>query len=101
MDICKQINLNSKIDYVSIYPHYMIFSNNISYMINGRVVDEYTNVEHMNIRKDLSKLFDTIKKYSTSEILYIKFDYDLTNDTISQMLENISLFLSKKQDLKF
>ncbi|UBZ25680.1 hypothetical protein QKT26_gp90 [Carcinus maenas nudivirus] len=100
VDLRKQIVNNSKIDFVNIQPHFILFGVKLSYMIDNKVIkvkpQENNTVKITNLKHDITKLFEHLVK-NVNLVTFIHFDStQLCVPDMSQILENISKFITKK-----
>ncbi|QBB28695.1 hypothetical protein HgNV_090 [Homarus gammarus nudivirus] len=100
-NLCSKINKNTKIDYVSIYPHTIIFATKITYKLNNETVTIIPNDNNtVNITKldndDVPLLFSRIMKMDKG-VLFVRFDdREIKSPDMSQILENLTKLLHNK-----
>lgn len=103
VNLHKKINNNSNIDYVGIFPHAILFGTMLSYCINKEVVTVIPNDENTVIIKDIKDcVLALFLKLKTEQppILFIKFDENIKTPDIGQILENMSKFLKRLNQMK-
>ncbi|UVX94951.1 hypothetical protein CsNV_091 [Callinectes sapidus nudivirus] len=100
VNCAKQINANSKIDYVSIFPNFILFGSKFSYTLDNKnytVEPNHENTIHVsNVQTGPITIFEKLHSKKT-QTFFIKFDERFVSiPDMSQMVENISEFLKKK-----
>lgn len=96
-NLINQINLNSKINYIAIYPHRIVYGSKIMYIEGVEVREVYkTRETEFFIREasDIEALFSKIDNRKGYLYLYLIFNEEkLTVSSIAQIIENISMYI--------
>nr|WOZ57671.1 11K protein [Menippe mercenaria nudivirus] len=99
-----KINVNEKIDYDKIFPHFMLFGDKIKIKEDTGFVQHVCRDENTirigNMCDDLEMLFSVLQltmKRQKPRVIFLSFDEDaLTSADIGQILENIAIFIRKR-----
>ncbi|UVT30886.1 hypothetical protein PvNV_082 [Penaeus vannamei nudivirus] len=106
-DKVKTVNLGNHIDYITIYPHFVLFTNGLQYMKNSKMYKIQRDDEVITISgvRDLSLVTDKIQEEDDDgdgeQQIWIRFDSRLQPCIISQLIENITrTIVCKKKPLR-